>query len=295
MVNLKSRSCWLILLVGSKTRRRSRRGGRDLNRRFMCNYSHRQDKRRRRTCGRGGLGGSAPPAPASTSPSPAGHRGRLCTPPRPKSAARGRPASGSGGGGRPGRPARAGTRRGLRPARASLSSLPPPARSLASPRPASRGARRLRSEVPSARFRPPRPRSPRPRAQGRCRAGAAGSARVGGAGARPGWFARCRPRPVSCRRRRLGAIPASLLKRGGEQAWSRGRGARGGRGEEGPERDGHPGREGAPRALGRAAAGDGRAAPLEDSYFEIRGCPLRGAGCEGQVSLPLAVNLQYSL
>lgn len=237
MVNLKSRSCWLILLVGSKTRGRSRRGGRDLHRRFRCRYSRRQDKRRRRTCGRGGLGGSAPPAPAPTSASPAGHRGRLCTPPRPKSAARGRRASGSGGGGRPGRPARAGTRRGLRPARASCSVPGVPAAS-------EPGRAAAPEQVPSARSRPPRPGSPRARAQDGAGRGAP-AARAG----RGRWGAARLVRALSPAPCFLS--PASARCHPGESAETRRRAGV----EQRPRRAGREGRGGAGE---RRAPGQGR-------------------------------------
>lgn len=65
----------------------------------------------------------------------------------------------------------------------------------------------------------------------------------------------------------------------------------GGRGaEENLERTGTRRGAGEPRPVTAA-----RRCSEGDCYFEIRQLPLRGAGCQGQVSLPLAVNLQYSL
>lgn len=78
MVNLKSRSCWLILLVGSKTRRNSCSSSSNSNRHFMLNYGHRPEQkarldfraeqplRVRSACGRqrGALGARGSRAPA---------------------------------------------------------------------------------------------------------------------------------------------------------------------------------------------------------------------------------------
>lgn len=47
MVNLKSRSCWLILLVGGKTRRNSCSRSSNSNKHFMLNYSHRPEQKAR--------------------------------------------------------------------------------------------------------------------------------------------------------------------------------------------------------------------------------------------------------
>lgn len=75
----------------------------------------------------------------------------------------------------------------------------------------------------------------------------------------------------------------SLIETRLREVSNRERGVQGGRGEEGDlEREGDPERLGGRRCSGTAILKSG-------------GCPLRGAGCKGQVSLPLAVNLQYSL
>lgn len=253
----------------------------------------------------------APAAPpARTSISPVWHPVVVVNSPAPRSSARGLRAS--PGAGRPGSEARGRDtpRPSVPPAPplfSRLSSLLPPGRRLALvPTESEPGSAAVREGSPSfplpglpalgprgeATLRPPLSLAP-----GAGRVGAPGRARERGRwSARLGLFARCRPRRVSCPWRLLGAIPVSLietrLREGVEQGTRRAR--REGRGR-GPEREGDPGREGAPEKLGRAAAGHRRAALLEDSYFEIGGCPLRGAGCKGQVSLPLAVNLQYSL
>jgi hypothetical protein len=62
MVNLKSCSCWLILLVGGKTRRNSCRRRSNSNRHFMLNYVYGQNKRR------AGLRGPAASSPERNDP-----------------------------------------------------------------------------------------------------------------------------------------------------------------------------------------------------------------------------------
>ena len=47
MVNLKSRSCWLILLVGGKTRGKSCSSSSNSDRHFMLNYGHRPEQKAR--------------------------------------------------------------------------------------------------------------------------------------------------------------------------------------------------------------------------------------------------------
>lgn len=86
MVNLKSRSRWLILLVGSKTRGKPCSSSSNSDRHFMLNYGHRleqkarpdfraeQPRRVRAACGRqsGALGARSSSAPSHTGPT------RLC-------------------------------------------------------------------------------------------------------------------------------------------------------------------------------------------------------------------------
>lgn len=106
--------------------------------------------------------------------------------------------------------------------------------------------------------------------------------------ARLGLLARGRWRAVSCVWLPLGAVPVSLMERNAVAARCGAENVAcgaGGREDAARER---------PRGGGAVAAHLG-AALRKDCYFEIRRLPLRGAGCKGQVSLPLAVNLRYSL
>lgn len=76
MVNLKSRSCWLILLLGSKTGRQRCCCRRDSNRHLMLNYGHRPAPRRSPTAGARACGG-----PERTAQSPRSGRPSRPRPP----------------------------------------------------------------------------------------------------------------------------------------------------------------------------------------------------------------------